>query len=151
MGLVAAMLAGFSFCLGHSISKSSTMTENNGIARKEFKAMASLTLSLIFASILLVILSLQSSSVQEQYNSINTDNLFAELFWIGVFSLTAKAALAISFDDNNSNSRRNSGSGGQRDCSDEENPVHCKIMCLVGLVYCGLVDRSLFAYDFKAE
>ena len=29
---------------------------------------------------------------------IDIDNLFAELFWIGVFSLTAKAALSISYD-----------------------------------------------------
>ena len=62
------------------------------------------------------------------------DNLFAELFWIGIFSLTAKAALSISFDE-----------------KQEENPFYCKIMCLVGLIYCGLIDRSLFAYDFRPE
>ena len=65
--------------------------------------------------------------------SFNVDNMFAEFFWIGVFSLTAKAALSISYDDK------------------ETNPVYCKMMCLIGLVYCFLVDRSLFVYAFTPE
>ena len=61
------------------------------------------------------------------------DGCCAEFFWIGVFSLTAKAALSISYDDR------------------DTNPLHCKIMCLIGLVYAFLIDTSLFAYTFAIE
>ena len=114
--------------------------------KKPLKTMASLVVSLIFASILFFTLSSkQQTSVQKDKS---VDNFFSELFWIGVFSLTAKAALSISFDEaNNSTSSAN----GKKRRPLRENPAHCKIMCLAGLVYCGLVDRSLFAYEFKAE
>lgn len=61
------------------------------------------------------------------------DNAGAELFWIGIFSFTTRAAMSISYDD------------------EETNPVHCRIMCLIGVVYCFLVDRSLFAYTFSLQ
>ena len=60
--------------------------------------------------------------------------------------MTAKAALSISYDENSSSTTT---SNGLRRTISRENPIHCKIMCLVGLIYCGLVDRSLFAYAFK--
>ena len=59
--------------------------------------------------------------------------------------MTAKAALSISYDENSSSTTSNN----LRRAVSRENPIHCKIMCLVGLIYCGLVDRSLFAYAFK--
>lgn len=91
------------------------------------KKMTSLTLSLAAIGALayaMVCLSTETSS------PINSDTLVSEFFWIGVFSLTAKAALSISYDDQ------------------EMNPIHCKIMCLVGLLYCFLVDKSLFSFTF---
>ena len=93
--------------------------------------MATLTLSLILS---IGVVGAMKSLGQRQSAPIDMDNLFAELFWIGVFSLTAKAALSISYDE-----------------EDDTNPVHCKLMCLIGFLYCFLVDRSLFAYTFGPE
>ena len=53
----------------------------------------------------------------------------AELFWIGVFSFTAKAAMSMSFED-------------------DENPANVKLICLVGVIYSFFIDRSLFTYRF---
>ena len=108
--------------------------------------MASLVVSLIFASILFFTLSSKQQTAIQKDKSV--DNFFSELFWIGVFSVTAKAALSISFDDG---SKSYSSGNGKRRRSLRENPAHCKIMCLIGLIYCGLVDRSIFAYEFKPE
>ena len=54
----------------------------------------------------------------------------AELFWIGVFSFTAKAAMSMSFED-------------------DENPANVKLICLIGVVYSFFIDKSLFAYQFS--
>ena len=62
---------------------------------------------------------------------MGADVLMAEFFWICIFSLTAKAALSISYDD------------------EDLNPFHCRIMGLIGLVYCLLIDKSLFSYAFQ--
>lgn len=66
---------------------------------------------------------------------VNWDTFGAQLFWIGVFTVTAKAALSISFDDD--------GEKGSN------NPSQCKVMCMIGLLYCFLVDQSLFAFKFE--
>ena len=66
---------------------------------------------------------------------VDHNTLFAQFFWIGVFTVTAKAALSISFDNEGEQ-----GSG---------NPSQCKVMCMIGLLYCFLVDQSLFAFKFE--
>ena len=144
LGLAAAMISGISFSVAHSISKSNMMAESSqSKGKKPLKTMASLMVSLIFAAILFFTLSSKQQTTVQKDKSV--DNFFSELFWIGVFSITAKAALSISFDDgSNSSSSANS----KRRRSLRENPAHCKIMCLIGLIYCGLVDKSLFAYEF---
>ena len=55
------------------------------------------------------------------------ENFVAELFWIGVFSFTAKAAMSMSFED-------------------DENPANVRLICLIGVIYSFLIDQSLFAY-----
>ena len=95
-----------------------------------------------------------SSEKKEGAKGSSIANLLCELFWIGVFSLTAKAALSISFDskgkfrgDNNKGDGRNNKSNEACDT----NPVHCKMMCLVGTLYCFFVDFSLFEYDYSVQ
>lgn len=74
--------------------------------KKPLKTMASLMVSLVFAAILFFTLSSKQQTTVQKDKSV--DNFFSELFWIGVFSITAKAALSISFDDgNNSTSSAN--------------------------------------------
>ena len=99
------------------------MTEERGKAKR----MATMSLSLLLG--IGIVWACISDSAKDL--SIDLDNLFAELFWIGVFSLTAKAALSISFDE-----------------EDDTNPIYGKIMCLIGFIYCFLVDKSLFGYRF---
>lgn len=33
----------------------------------------------------------------------------------------------------------------------EEGPVYCKMMCLIGIIYCYLVDQSLFREKLTTE
>ena len=73
-----------------------------------------------------------SPAASTNIETLDIDYLLAELFWIAVFTLTAKAALSISYN----NSEK------------DVNPVLCKSMCLVGFIYSSLIDRSLFAYSF---
>ena len=90
-----------------------------------------MTLSLALSLAMTVMLAYSFVPRSLVSNGLKSDALMAEFFWIGVFSLTAKAALSISYDDV------------------EMNPVHCKIMCMVGLLYAFLVDKSLFSYSFS--
>lgn len=73
----------------------------------------------------------KASPLSEQSTSGTTTKIAMQLFWIGMFSLIAKAALSISYGDDNSN------------------PLHCKIMCLIGLAYCAFVDSKLFSFAFE--
>ena len=57
--------------------------------------------------------------------------MIAQFFWLTLFSLTAKAALSISFDEEET----------------DVNPAFCKILCLVSLLYCFLLDKSLFGFN----
>ena len=54
----------------------------------------------------------------------------SELFWIGVFSLTAKAAYSMSYDE-------------------DENPSNVKLISLLGVFYSVFIDKSLYAYEFS--
>ena len=61
VGLAAAMLSGVSFSVAHSIAKSKTMTGNGGTrGKRTHKMMASLTVSLLFASLLFFTLAPKS-------------------------------------------------------------------------------------------
>ena len=122
LGMTCASIAGTSLSISHFISKSTLMTEEHPIVSPGLKKILSSMCTLFMAVALLTVF-------EEAEGKTSTDNLFAELFWIGVFSLTAKAALSISYDD------------------EETNPVHCRLMGLIGLFYCFLVDQSIFTYD----
>ena len=59
--------------------------------------------------------------------------MIAQFFWLTLFSLTAKAALSISFDEEET----------------DVNPAFCKILCLVSLIYCFMLDQSLFGFHLS--
>lgn len=97
----------------------------------QIKKMAPLLLSLL--TVIAIVYIVVPTTAPGVSSAKQLDNICSELFWIGIFSFTAKAALSISYDD------------------EETNPNHCRVMCLIGIVYCFLVDRSLFAYTFTLE
>ena len=81
------------------------------------KLLASSTLSMIVAAGLLF-------AVQVQLDRLPDSNVvFCEALWILIFSLTARAALSISYDDR------------------DFDPMHGRMMSLIGLLYCFLVDK----------
>ena len=78
--------------MSQSLSKFEIMTKES----QSYKKLATLTLALILSIGIVRAMSFVGQS--QLVAPIDIDNLFAELFWIGVFSLTAKAALSISYD-----------------------------------------------------
>ena len=93
VGSLAAIIAGMSFHFSHSLSKTYVMSvDESGIEgglSRTCKSIASLTLTLaIGTGIFIATVGLAQSS-----KSNENMNLLAELFWIGIFSLSAKAAL----------------------------------------------------------
>ena len=95
-------------------------------------------------------MSFSSSGKKTEKKGSSLENLLCELFWIGVFSLTAKAALSISFDTNGQFSGDKSSRNRSSSTSDT-NPIHCKMMCLVGTLYCFFVDFSFFEYQYSVQ
>ena len=73
----------------------------------------------------MVISQISTSNTNSEVEATNV----SELFWIGVFSLTAKAAYSMSYDEN-------------------ENPSNVKLISLLGVLYSVFIDRSLYAYEF---
>lgn len=135
-GIICAFAAGMSLAIAHSLAKSSKSSEEADLAwgTKSLSTVMPIVLSLL--TIVAIIYIVPGAATETQfYNSAqNIDSICSELFWIAIFSFTAKAALAISYDD-----------------EEETNAAHCRIMCTIGILYCFLVDRSLFAYTFTPE
>ena len=92
-GSLAAIIAGISFHFSHSLSKTYVMSADEsslegGLSRTS-KSIASLAITLALGTgVFIGTVGLAHSS-----KSSENMNLFAELFWIGIFSLSAKAAL----------------------------------------------------------
>ena len=144
LGYASAIVAGICFSLCKDLSKSPSMTRENGeLCSSAFRRIASIMISLFIGGFLLM--SFSSSGKKTEKKGSSLENLLCELFWIGVFSLTAKAALSISFDTNGQFSGDKSSRNRSSSTSDT-NPIHCKMMCLVGTLYCFFVDFSFFEY-----
>jgi uncharacterized membrane protein (UPF0136 family) len=95
IGLIASCIAGFTFSLAFSVAKRPQIKDESHGMTQSYKNMISLVLSLGIT----VILAYSFVPASLVSSGLKTDALFAEFFWITVFSLTAKAALSISYDD----------------------------------------------------
>jgi len=118
-----AILAGFSLSISHAWSKHPIIATDSERMGLESKKIASLGLSLVGLTAITGILS--------PVFVASVGSLIPQLLWIAVLSLIAKAALSIAFED-----------------SDQD---YCRIMCLIGIVYCYLIDQALFMESFKPE
>ena len=85
-------------------------------------------MTICFIVSFLALVASQASS-QETEADKEAANI-SELFWIGVFSLTAKAAYSMSFDE-------------------DENPSNVKLISLLGVFYSVFIDKSLYTYEFS--
>ena len=118
-GHVAISIAGVNFCLRHDLSKLPEMSEKTNTMTPLYKKFVSSTLSFVFSCALLCAIQIPHSSML----ALPSFSLvFSQMLWICIFSLTARAALSMSYDDG------------------DFDPLHGRMMGLVGLMYCFLVD-----------
>ena len=100
-------------------------SEKFQLGSEDQKKFAVLTICFIVSFLILVVSQISTSNTDSDVEATNV----SELFWIGVFSLTAKAAYSMSYDEN-------------------ENPSNVKLISLLGVLYSVFIDRSLYAYEF---
>ena len=148
VGLICCFSAGIFLTIGHSLDKQSRSI--NSAWSYSGTQLTSLIFKLCLSAALFIALLDNKSSAMKYGES--SGELASQFFWIGLFSLTGKAALSISYGGGyyqNDVINISTRATWSTSSVGSHNPHHCKIMCLIGLAYCTFVDCKVFTYVFE--